>query len=443
MSEVCGWEAALAAWLEPFLEALGHQARRRWAPVYLRGLLGRSERKSVQPIATEVGPGQYDQLHNFIASPAWETAPLEAILAGKADALVGGEDAILVIDDTALPKKGKHSVGVAAQYAGVLGKQANCQALVSLTLARREVPVPVVLRLFLPEAWTRDPDRCARCGVPTARLQAGSKPEMALEELDRLLALGVRFGAVVADAGYGLSSAFRRSLSERGLSWTVGILCTQTVYSLGVELAWPVAKTGRPRQRAVASERPLAAEVVLRTASWQRVSWRRGTKGPLRAEFAAERIRVADGPPQRDGTPLPGEELWLIGERRATGEHKYYLSNLPSQTPLPVLAAQVKSRWVCEQGHQQMKEELGLDHFEGRSWHGLHHHAVLVMIALAFLQHLRLASEAERGEKANRRGRPAAAAHPPCRSPSHPRSIRYPATNPMPLLSPLAQQAQE
>jgi SRSO17 transposase len=442
MPDVSGWEQALDDWLEPFLEVLGHKARCRWAPVYLRGLFGRSERKSVQPMAAELTPDDYDQLHNFIASPAWDTAPLEAILAAKADALVGGDDAVLVIDDTAVPKKGTHSVGVASQYAGVLGKTANCQVLVSLTLARREVPIPVVLRLFLPEGWTQDPERCRQAGVPDTRMAARTKPVMALEELDRLRGLGARFGCVVADAGYGDSAAFRQGLSERGLAWAVGIPCTQTVYTTAVEVTWPKAKTGRPRKRAVASEEPIAAEKMLKTVAWQRVRWRTGTKGPLTAEFAALRVRVADGPPQRDGTPLPGAELWLVGEHRSHGEYRYYLSNLPAESSLTALAAHIKARWVCEQGHQQMKEELGLDHFEGRSWHGLHHHAVLVMIAFAFLQSLRLASAPEREKKLGRRSRPAATAHAAGHPASDPHAHRGDRANPMSVLSPLAHRAQ-
>jgi SRSO17 transposase len=193
----------------------------------------------------------------------------------------------------------------------VLGKITNCQVLVSLTLARQEVPIPVTLRLFLPEPWTENPERCRRAGVPQTRLSAQTKPDMALEEVDRFRRWGVRFGDVVADAGYGPSAPFRRGLSERGLSWAVGIPRSQTVYKTSVEVTWPTAKTGRPRKRAVASEEPLAAEQRLKTASWQRVTWRTGTKGALSAEFAALRVRAADGPPQRDGTPLPGEELWL------------------------------------------------------------------------------------------------------------------------------------
>ena len=195
------WREELDGWLELFLAVLGHEKRRRWAPVYLQGLVGPGERKSLQPMAAGLGLKGHDQLHHFVASPAWDDAPLRRLLVERADALVGGPDAVLVIDDTALPKKGKHSVGVARQYCGALGKRANCQVLVSLTLARGEVPVPVDLRLSLPEAWAADPDRRARAGVPEEHRRAMAKTDIALAELDRVLAAGARFGRVVADAG--------------------------------------------------------------------------------------------------------------------------------------------------------------------------------------------------------------------------------------------------
>jgi SRSO17 transposase len=360
------------------------------APLYLHGLLGPDGRKSLQPLATRLGLGGHDQLQHFIASPAWDDAPLRRVLVGKADALVGGPGAVLVVDDTACPKKGTHSVGVARQYCGALGKRANCQVLVSLTLARDEVPVPIGLRLFLPDEWANDPDRCAGVGVPEEHRRALAKSEIALEEIDRVVAAGARFDRVVADAGYGMGAAFRQGLSARGLAWAVGVLRTQNVYAPMVELRWPVARTGRPRKRPVPSEAPVPAEAMLQDAEWRRISWRRGTRGPLAAEFAARRVRPAEGDQLRNGWHLPGEEVWLVGERRATGERKYYLANLPAGTPLEELAATIKARWVCEQAHQQLKEELGLGHFEGRSWTGLHRHALMTLIAFAFLQHLRL-----------------------------------------------------
>jgi SRSO17 transposase len=412
--EASAIEAALDAWLAPFLEVLGRKTRRRWAPLYLHGLLGPDGRKSLQPLAARLGLGGHDQLQHFVASPAWDDAPLRRVLAGKADALVGGPDAVLVVDDTGLPKQGRHSVGVARQYCGCLGKRANCQVLVSLTLARGEVPVPVGLRLFLPDEWVADPERCARTGVPEDRRRAEAKADVALAEVDRVLAAGARFGTVLADAGYGTGAAFRGGLSARGLTWAVGVLRTQNVYPPTVELRWPVARTGRPRKHPVPSGAPVAAEAMLAGAAWRRISWRRGTKGPLAAAFAALRVRPAEGPQLRNGWHLPGDEVWLVGEHRASGERKYYLANLPAGTPLEELAATIKARWVCEQAHQQLKGELGLDHFEGRSWTGLHRHALMTMIAFCFLQHLRLG---ERGKKRRRIAGTAAAAdaarHPP------------------------------
>jgi SRSO17 transposase len=311
----------------------------------------------------------------------------------------------LVIDDTAMPKKGKHSVGVAAQYASALGKTANCQTLVSLTLARGEVPVTVALRLFLPESWTSDRARLQRAGVPAEHRAERTKPEIALAEIDRMIAAGVRFGCVLADAGYGLSAPFRQGLTARGLAWAVGIPRHLKVYPVGVQLVWPTAKRGRPRVRSIPDILSIASEDMLADAKWQNVSWRIGTKGKLKARFAAVRVRTADGPPQRiwdkGQQHLPGDEAWLIGEHRASGEKKYYLANLPAETNLRALAAIIKARWICEQAHQQMKEELGLDHFEGRSWQGLHRHALMTMIAYAFLQHRRL-TQAKRGKKNQR-----------------------------------------
>src|SRR3954466_4334082 len=384
------WRAELDGWLAPFLAVLGHRKRRSWAPAYLRGLLGPGERKSLQPMAAGLGLKGHDQLQHFVASPAWDDAPLRRLLVEKADALVGAPDAVLVVDDTALPKKGARSVGVPRQYCGCLGKRANCQVLVSLTLARGEVPVPVGLRLFLPDEWTADPGRCARAGVPEEHRRPLAKPEIALEEVDRVIAAGVRFGRVLADAGYGAGAAFRRGLSARGLLWAVGVLKVQNVYPAAVGLLWPRAARGRPRKHPVPSEAPVAAEAALAGAAWRRIAWRRGTKGPLAAEFAALRVRPAEGEQLRNGWHLPGEEVWLVGERRASGERKYYLSNLAADAPLEELAALIKARWVCEQAHQQLKEELGLDHFEGRSWRGLHHHALLCRLAFTFLQRLRL-----------------------------------------------------
>jgi SRSO17 transposase len=400
-----GWNDELGRWLKPFLDRLGHKARRQMCPLYVAGLIGPGDRKSVQPMAERLAPGDYDQLHHFVSAGVWNAAPLETELLIQADRLVGGSDAILVIDDTAMPKKGQHSVGVAPQYASALGKTANCQTLVSLTLARGEVPVMVALRLFLPENWTNDRRRLEQAGVPVEYRMARTKPEIALAEIDRMITAGVRFGCVLADAGYGLSAPFRQGLTARKLAWAVGIPRHLKVYPVDVQMIWPVAKRGRPRQRHVPDILSVPAEDMLAEAEWRTVNWRNGTKGRLKARFAAVRVRTADGPPQRirdkGQQHLPGDEAWIIGEHRMSGAKKYYLANLPAGTDLRALAATIKARWVCEQAHQQLKEELGLDHFEGRSWQGLHRHALMTMIAYAFLQHRRLATT-RRGKKNQR-----------------------------------------
>jgi SRSO17 transposase len=394
MSTSVAWEHELQSWLEPFLKPLRHPARRRMCPLYVAGLIGPGARKSLQPIATRVAPADYDQLHHFVAVGPWDEAPLEAELLAQANRLVGGPDAILVIDDTALPKKGTHSVGVGPQYAGALGKKANCQSLVSLTLAKAEVPIPIVLRLFLPDTWIRDPGRLQHAGVPETFWAERSKPEIALTELQRVMQAGVSFGAVVTDAGYGISAPFRQALSALGLRWAVGTVRIQKAYPADVRMVASTTTRGRPRKTLVPDAEAVSAEAMLAKASWRRITWRRGTKGPLRARFAAVRVRVADGPAVQlrghAAQHLPGDEVWLVGEHRSSGERKYYLSNLPSDTTLKQLASLIKARWVCEQAHQQLKEELGLDHFEGRSWRGLHRHALLTLIAYLFLQHLRL-----------------------------------------------------
>jgi SRSO17 transposase len=220
-------------------------------------------------------------------------------------------------------------------------------------------------------------------------------------------------------------------LSDRGLAWAVGIPFKQKVYPVDVAMIFPVAGRGRPRKRAIPNVQSITAQAMLEDARWQKIGWRRGTKGRLAARFAAMRVRIADGPPQRihdmGAQHLPGEEVWLIGEHRANGERKYYLSNLPADTPLKQLAGAIKARWICEQAHQQTKEELGLDHFEGRSWAGLHRHGLMTMIAYAFLQSRRL-KQAGGGKK---NLRTAAATKPARRPPRNPHRTRATAANPM------------
>src|SRR3974377_1431357 len=243
------WREELGRWLKPFLDRLGHKERRQMWPRYVSGVVGPGDRKSIQPMAERLALGDYNQWHHFIAAGVWDATPVETELLVQADRLVGGNDAVLVIDDTAIPKKGTYSVGVAPQYASALGTKCNCQTLVSLTLARGEVPVMLALRLFLPESWTNNRARLERAGVPAEYRTARTKPEMALAEIDRVVAAGVRFGCVLADAGYGLSAPFRQGLTARKLAWAVGIPRHLKGYPVGVKLIWPAHKVrGRPHK---------------------------------------------------------------------------------------------------------------------------------------------------------------------------------------------------
>src|ERR1700755_2748408 len=294
----------------------------------------------------------------------------------------------------------------------------------------------VALRLFLPDSWTGNMSRLKRARVPVEHRTPRSKPAIALAEIDRAMAANVLFGCLLADAGYGLSAPFGQGLTERGRACAVGIPRHLRVYPVGVQLIWPITKVrGKPRKHHVPDILSIAAEQMLASARWKTVSWRSGTKGRLKAQFAALRVRTADGPPQRiwdkGQQHLPGDEAWLIGEQRSSGEKKYYLANLPAATDLRTLAATIKARWICEQAHQQLKEELGLDHFEGRSWQGLHRHALMTMLAFAFLQHPRHKT-AKRGKKNQWT---AASTKLAVRPPRHRRAHRSTAIETMPALS--------
>jgi len=387
------WEKRFDQFVEPFLGAWRTKKRRLWAPVYLRGLLLPGERKSIEPLASRVAPGHDQELRHFVSESPWEAGPVEQVLWQKADTMLGSADAVLIIDDTAIPKKGDESVGVAHQYCGALGKQANCQSLVSLTLAQNDVPIPLVLRLYLPESWAEDSTRRSKVGVPDT-IVFQPKWQIALDELQRVVAAGVRFGTVLADAGYGVCTEFRHKLTQMSLTWAVGISSEQKFYPANAGTRLPRSgPMGRPRKRPLPTHaRRSAKEIIarLQPKSWRRISWRNGTKGPLQAEFRAVRVRTADGPETTERVHLPGDEAWLVAERRSPGEIKYYLTNHPPTATLKTLASAIKARWSCEQAHQQLKGELGLDHFEGRSWRGLHHHALMTMVCFEFLQQERL-----------------------------------------------------
>jgi SRSO17 transposase len=388
----------LEDYVAEFAAGFGYVTRTRWAGIYLQGLLLDGERKSIQPLSRRVSvPGWHGDteqaLQQFVNQSVWdEQAVLQTYRRAMGEAF-DDPAGIVVIDDTGFAKKGRHSVGVARQYSGTLGKTDNCQIAVSLHYAGPRGDYPLAVRLFLPEDWTSQPARMQAARVPAPYRTPTTKPRIALELLDQLHTEGLPYRAVVADAGYGVSGDFRRGLDERGVQYVVGIAGTEAI--LTEPPRWsvkPEPERGRPPRRwylADDAAAPVAVKRLAETLARTPFSWRHGTKRPLQAEFAWVRVwpahrwgmgRAADDVP--DST---AEARWLLVEWRSDGSIRYALSNLPAAATLAEGVSVWKSRWQVEQGYQQLKEELALDHFEGRSWPGFHHHAALCFLAYGFL----------------------------------------------------------
>ena len=390
---------ALSDELEQFLEdmtfGMGRSERRAAMKAYARGLLLDGERKSLEPIAarTAAVPEQVQawrqRLQQAVCVADWDQREIFRRLGIRVAHELPGISA-LVVDDTGIPKKGRHSVGVARQYTGTLGRIENCQVVTSLHLASERGGACVGARVYLPREWTEDADRLAEVGVP-ADVTFLEKGRIALELLDDVVAAGLARWPVVADAGYGDSSEFRAAIAARGLKYVVGVTGTATIWRPGVSPRPPQkesGKLGRPRKKwDGGKEVPVAMAAFAESLpddAWRLVTWKEGSRGPQSGYFAAVRIRTARG--HSKGGP-PGEEQWLLCEKtyRKKKPTTYYLSNLPKSTSLKRLVFLAKLRWRIERDYQEMKGELGFDHFEGRGWRGLHHHIALVAAAHAFL----------------------------------------------------------
>lgn len=390
---------ALRERLEQFLAhilfpACSRSQQRHWGSVYVRGLLLDGERKSVGAMAERMPDGNEQAMQQFVSQSTWPFEPVRKRLAQYMEPLLSGEG-VWVVDETGFPKKGKHSVGVARQYCGTLGKVGNCQVAVSLHYATPAGSLPLNFRLYLPEEWANNPERCRKAGVPEDAIAYKPKWQIALDLIDEARCWQLVDQIVNADALYGRVTEFRDGLWERGLQYVVAVDSDHIGCWLGAVPATPRPYRGRgrpPTRFDYGDHRPLSTLQVAQSLpkeAWQEVTWDQGTKGPLRSRFAAVRIHAAHG--YREGAP-PRPEEWLLiewpeGEPKPTD---YWLSNLPADTPLERLVRLAKMRWHIEQDYQQLKEELGLDHFEGRSWLGWNRHVTLVMIAFAFLLQERL-----------------------------------------------------
>jgi SRSO17 transposase len=389
-------QARFAAYVERLVGVLGHADRAAPLKAYCTGLILPGERKSIEPIAARVEPGRvpaaHQSLHHFVAKADWSDEALLAVVRAEVlpEVEQHGPIRAWIIDDTSFPKKGRHSVGVTRQYCGQRGKQDNCQIAVTLSVANAHASLPVAYRLYLPEVWAKDPERRAKAGVPD-EVVFQTKPEIALDHIRSALAAGVAHGMVLADAGYGVDTAFRTALTALGLLYILGIQSSTSLWPPGSAPLPPKSWSGRGRPptrvRRNPDHRPLSALDLakqLPAQAWQDVTWREGTHAPLTSRFAAVRVRPAHRDHLRH-EPRPEEWFlveWPAGEREPT---KYWLSSLPLDTALTELVDGAKLRWRIERDYQDLKQEIGLGHYEGRGWRGFHHHAALCMAAYGFL----------------------------------------------------------
>ena len=364
--------------------------------MYLAGLLQDGERKSIEPLSRRVtlpaalaGTSDPDQgLQQFVSQSSWDEAAIGRRYRTLMAKTFADRAGVFVLDDTTFPKAGSHSVGVQRQYCGALGKKANCQAAVSLHYVGKAGHVPLGLRLFLPESWLEAPARLDKAGVPESGRRALSKGEIALELLDAVRAENVLPGqVVVGDSGYGVSGPLRAGLAVRGLHYVLGVTGEMVVFTGEPRWVEPgPSGGGRPRHRHRLEKdgpQPLSLRAVAAQTPLRKVTWRAGTKGAMAGRFAWLQVWPAHG--WATGECAGEEPLWLLIEEQPDGTIKYAFSNLPADTTRLRAVRSWRERWKIEQGYQQMKEELGLDHFEGRSWRGFHHHAALVMLAFGFL----------------------------------------------------------
>jgi SRSO17 transposase len=387
----------LTGYLDLLGEATGHADRAVPLRLYCSGLLLPGERKSVEPMAARLAPDNvrrmHQSLHHVVADGAWSDEAVLGRVRDYALAAMTKSSPIVawIVDDTGLPKKGTHSAGVARQYCGQTGKQDNCQVAVSLSVTTRKASLPIAYRLYLPEAWANDRQRRQQAKIPEDVLFE-TKLEIALGQIRQAMADGVPQGVVLGDPAYGNDTDFRQQVATMKLKYVLGVQSSTTVWTPGTEPLLPApskAGRGRPatRLRRDPEHAPLSAKQLamgLPAKAWKTVAWREGTRRPLRARFARVRIR----PAHRDHKlHQPREQEWLLIEwpRGEAEPRKYWLSNLAENISLRDLVALGKQRWIIERDYQELKQELGLGHFEGRGWRGFHHHATLCIAAYGFL----------------------------------------------------------
>jgi SRSO17 transposase len=389
--EIERFRLKLEAFLADVVLPMGRKDRRHHAEEYVRGLLMDGERKSIEPMANRLPDGDVQALQQFVNQSPWPSREVRASLARKVEREFVPE-AYWLIDEVSFPKQGKHSVGVARQYCGALGKTANCQVAVTLDLGTEESSTALNWALYLPKGWVEDPVRRKNAGIPE-EITFKTKIVLALDLIDEAKEWGLQGRLVLADSAYGDAYDFRQGLRGRELDYVVQVSGELTAWTQDPHPAQPPMKRGGKthRKRLYAKELPPARSLcqiakVLPSESWKLITWREGTKGPLSSRFARVVVWMANGLVQGKTMEVPREELLIEWPEGDKGPWKYWLSSLsPHRTSFRGLVRKAKGRFRIEQDYEEMKGELGLDHFEGRSWQGWHYHVTLVTLAYAFL----------------------------------------------------------
>jgi SRSO17 transposase len=382
--------------MEGLANAAGHEDRHAPLKNYCKALLLPGERKSIEPMAARLDAENVQpmrqSLHHLVAKAPWSDETLLDEVRKQVLPAMRKQGPVVawIVDDTGFPKKGKHSVGVTRQYCGQVGKQENCRVAVSLSVATWSSSLPIAYRMYLPKEWADDTERRERTEVPE-EVEFQTKPEIALDQIRAAAAANLDRGVVLADAAYGINTEFREGLSKLKLQYVVGVQSSLTVWEPGKRPlpAKPRGRMGRPPQllQRSANHQPVSVKQLamsLPSGAFREVTWREDTERKLRSRFAAVRVR----PAHRDYEKAePRAEEWLLIEwpRNEAEPAKYWISTLPLATPLKALVKMAKHRWIIERDYQELKQELGLGHFEGRNWRGFHHHATLCIAAYGFL----------------------------------------------------------
>jgi SRSO17 transposase len=382
--------------MEGLAKAAGHADRAAPLKAYCAGLLLPGERKSVEPMAARLAPDNvrrmHQSLHHLVADAPWsDAAILEQARGYVLSAMkTKGPVQAWIVDDTGFPKKGTHSVGVARQYCGQVGKQDNCRVAVSLSVSTATASLPIAFRLYLPEVWANDAGRRKQAGVPE-QIRFQTKPQIALEQIRQAVQEEVPLAPVLADAGYGVDSQFRAGVTELGLAYVVGVQSSTSVWEPGKAPlpAKPWGGKGRPPRLLGRDKdhRPVSVKQLalsLPASAWKTIAWREGTKQPLQSRFAVLRVRPAHRDHER-AEPYPEEWLLMEWPKQESEPTKYWLSTLPKDSRMRELVQMAKHRWIIERDYEELKQELGLGHYEGRGWRGFHHHATLCIAAYGFL----------------------------------------------------------